>query len=271
MEQIENNLVTLKEYADSRGISYEAIRRQIPIYENAPELEGHIHLQGRTKYLDEDAVRFFDSKRGGPHVSVGLPSDKKRISELELEIEEIKEERDKLRLVNEKYVEKYEELQNKYIEHMEHPENLLDSTKYMLIEDHQKLEQELKEKETRISELENTSKEKSEENKKLKEDLDALKDVTIKNVELSRNIEKKREEIAEIEKKNNEIEKELSKSEIEKEKVISEKTVLEAEIKKIITEKEIAEIKAKQEIEEALKLGFFARRKKLKELKNNKN
>ena len=52
---------TIKEYARSRGITHEAVRRQIKRY--AEELDGHITIQGRTKYLDLAAVEFLDQHR----------------------------------------------------------------------------------------------------------------------------------------------------------------------------------------------------------------
>lgn len=57
----ENSGTTIKDYARSRGITHEAVRRQIKRY--AEELEGHITIQGRTKYLDSAAVDFLDQHR----------------------------------------------------------------------------------------------------------------------------------------------------------------------------------------------------------------
>ena len=54
-------MISIKDYANSKGVSYEAVRRQVKRYKN--ELEGHLHKQGRTQYLDDEAVSFLDSKR----------------------------------------------------------------------------------------------------------------------------------------------------------------------------------------------------------------
>lgn len=54
-------MITLREYAKNKGISYEAIRKQVVRYEE--ELKGHIEIVKRTKYLDDEAVKFLDSKR----------------------------------------------------------------------------------------------------------------------------------------------------------------------------------------------------------------
>lgn len=54
-------MLSLKEYAASKGISYEAVRKQVNRYKN--ELEGHISKVNRTQYLDDEAVAYLDAKR----------------------------------------------------------------------------------------------------------------------------------------------------------------------------------------------------------------
>lgn len=54
-------MVTIKEYAKTKGVSYEAVRKQVNRYHS--ELKGHISKVGRVNYLDEKAVEFLDSKR----------------------------------------------------------------------------------------------------------------------------------------------------------------------------------------------------------------
>ena len=54
-------MISIKEYAKSRKISYEAARKQIVRY--AEELESHIIKSDRTQYLDEYAVEILDEKR----------------------------------------------------------------------------------------------------------------------------------------------------------------------------------------------------------------
>lgn len=54
-------MISIKEYAKSKNVSYEAIRKQISRYKN--DLEGHISKVGRTQYLDDQAVSFLDKKR----------------------------------------------------------------------------------------------------------------------------------------------------------------------------------------------------------------
>lgn len=54
-------LVTIKQFADSQGISYEAVRKQVVRY--SEELSGHVIRKNRTQYLDEVAVKFLQERR----------------------------------------------------------------------------------------------------------------------------------------------------------------------------------------------------------------
>jgi len=54
-------MTSMKDLAQKNGVTYEAVRQLVNRY--AAELEGHIHQEGRTKYLDDYAVEFLDSKR----------------------------------------------------------------------------------------------------------------------------------------------------------------------------------------------------------------
>ena len=61
-------MITLRDYANQKGISYEAVRRQLKRYSS--ELEGHITKQGRTRFLDDEAVAFLEEHRQDNAVSV---------------------------------------------------------------------------------------------------------------------------------------------------------------------------------------------------------
>lgn len=54
-------MITIKDYAKQKGVSYEAIRKQIKRYD--AELEGHLIKQNRFLMLDDEAVQFLDGKR----------------------------------------------------------------------------------------------------------------------------------------------------------------------------------------------------------------
>ena len=54
-------MISFRDYAKDAGISYEAVRKKVMQYRG--ELEGHVHQQGRTKYLDDVAVAFLNEHR----------------------------------------------------------------------------------------------------------------------------------------------------------------------------------------------------------------
>ena len=54
--------MTIREYAVSRSISYEAVAKQIRQYKKN-ELKKHITYQGRTAELDDFAIEFLDKHR----------------------------------------------------------------------------------------------------------------------------------------------------------------------------------------------------------------
>lgn len=76
-------MLSIKDFARDYGVSYEAVRRQIKRY--GAELQGHIHVQGRTQYLDEVAVAFLAEHRAKPAVAVYDGATDRRIQELESE------------------------------------------------------------------------------------------------------------------------------------------------------------------------------------------
>lgn len=55
------DVMSIKDYARARKITYEAARQQVKRYEK--ELQGHIHRQNRTQYLDDYAVDLLDDHR----------------------------------------------------------------------------------------------------------------------------------------------------------------------------------------------------------------
>lgn len=54
-------MITIRQYAETRKISYEAARQQVNRLRD--ELEGHIVKEGRTQYLDDLAVQILDERR----------------------------------------------------------------------------------------------------------------------------------------------------------------------------------------------------------------
>ena len=82
------NMITMKDYADSKGISYEAVRRQVQRY--SEELKGHITVQNRTQYLDEWAVDFLSERRRQSPIVVIKEDQSEEIDILKQQVESLK-------------------------------------------------------------------------------------------------------------------------------------------------------------------------------------
>lgn len=102
---------SIKDYAEYKNISYEAVRKQVVRYRD--ELEGHIHVQNRTQYLDEYAEEFLDAKRAANPVVVIQENKDEEIHQLKERIET--------------YLIKIAELQDKIIMRDERIDQLRDS------------------------------------------------------------------------------------------------------------------------------------------------
>lgn len=75
--------MTLREYAQKCGVSYEAVRKQVRRCTDA--LQGHLHQQGRVQVLDDWAVDYLDSKRQGNPVVVAQTDLQEHVKALEAE------------------------------------------------------------------------------------------------------------------------------------------------------------------------------------------
>lgn len=62
------NVISLRDYAEQKNISYEAVRQQVARYK--VELEGHVIKDGRQRFLDEEAVAILDGKRNKSPVTI---------------------------------------------------------------------------------------------------------------------------------------------------------------------------------------------------------
>lgn len=76
-------MVSLKEYAKNKGVSYEAVRKQVNRYKD--ELKGHISKVNRTQYLDQEAVAFLDNKRAESPIIIMESGKDEEIQRLEME------------------------------------------------------------------------------------------------------------------------------------------------------------------------------------------
>lgn len=80
-------MISLKDYAAQKNVSYEAVRKQVTRYKE--DLEGHIVLDGRQQFLDDEAVAFLDSKRQKNPVIIYQQSKDDEIATLKEEREQL--------------------------------------------------------------------------------------------------------------------------------------------------------------------------------------
>lgn len=78
------NVVSLKDYAAQKNVSYEAVRQQVVRYKD--DLAGHVIRDGRQQLLDEDAVAFLDAKRMKNPVAIIQMDKDERIEALEAQV-----------------------------------------------------------------------------------------------------------------------------------------------------------------------------------------
>lgn len=140
------DLVTIKQYAEDQGISYEAVRKQVVRYSD--ELSGHIVKRDRRQFLDQWAVDFLTEKRRqSPVVVVSMDRSE--------ENERLREEIDSLRV-------KLMTAQNELLSEKDRVIQLQDEAKKMiedqsrytaLLEDNKAKEEKLREAENREADL----------------------------------------------------------------------------------------------------------------------
>lgn len=80
-------VISLKDYAKQKNISYEAVRKQVVRYKT--ELSEHIVMDGKQQFLDEEAVAFLDAKRQKNPVAIIQMDKDEQIEDLRLEREKL--------------------------------------------------------------------------------------------------------------------------------------------------------------------------------------
>ena len=81
-------VMTIREFADAQGISYEAVRKQVVRYSD--ELSGHVIRKNRTQYLDETAVEFLKERRRESPIVLQTIDQADEISRLQDQMEALK-------------------------------------------------------------------------------------------------------------------------------------------------------------------------------------
>lgn len=74
-------MITIKDYAAEKNVTYEAVRKQIVRYKK--ELKNHIVKKNRTQFLDEYAVNFLNDRRKENAITVINTERTEYIKELE--------------------------------------------------------------------------------------------------------------------------------------------------------------------------------------------
>lgn len=82
--------ISIRQYAKSRHVSYEAVRRQVTKY--AKELEGHTETKNHTCLLDDIACDFLDTHRQKRAIIIDDENARAETDLLKLEIERLKKE-----------------------------------------------------------------------------------------------------------------------------------------------------------------------------------
>ena len=146
-------LITIKQYAESQNVTYEAVRKQIVRY--ADDLKDHIARKGRTQYLDTWAVEFL-TKRRRENPVILLSQDKdEAIETMKQEIESLKAQL--MTAQNELLKSQDERLkaQDRIIELQEEAKKTLeDRARYSaLLEDNEAKTKKLQETEDQLSEI----------------------------------------------------------------------------------------------------------------------
>lgn len=81
-------MITLKDYAKKKNVSYEAVRKQVNRYRD--ELGDHLYKKDRTQYLDEEGEAFLDEKRASNPVILVEHDKDEQIDELKHQNEALK-------------------------------------------------------------------------------------------------------------------------------------------------------------------------------------
>ena len=82
-------MISLKDYAAKRNITYEAVRKSVARYKD--ELDGHIIKIDRTQFLDDEAEAFLDEKRQKNPVVIIQQDKDEQIEQLRRENEQLKD------------------------------------------------------------------------------------------------------------------------------------------------------------------------------------
>ena len=78
-------MITVKQFADERGISIQAVHQAMNRKKNKEKLEGHVNVIDGVKWLDDEAVVILDESRNKVAVVIQREDTDERIRQLEEE------------------------------------------------------------------------------------------------------------------------------------------------------------------------------------------
>ena len=86
-------MISIKEYAKSHGVSYEAVRSQVARYMDREvdgfRLSDHINKVGRTQYIDDEGTAFLDERRSRSPIVVQQEERDETIERLRTRVDEL--------------------------------------------------------------------------------------------------------------------------------------------------------------------------------------
>ena len=77
-------MITVKEYAKQKGVSHQAVYKQLQTH--AEELDPHIVMNGRTRFLTDEAISILEKYRETNPQIIERTNDKELVEELENQI-----------------------------------------------------------------------------------------------------------------------------------------------------------------------------------------
>lgn len=177
--------MTIKQFAENQGVSYEAVRKQIVSY--AEDLKDHIVRKNRTQYLDEWAVEYLTKRRRENPVILLSQDKSEAIEELRQQIETLKAQL--MTAQNELLKSQDERLkaQDRIIELQDEAKKTLeDRARYTaLLEDNKAKEEKLKEAELREADLSRKIEEKDDRIETIQKEAEDLR-TTIEDLQKQR-------------------------------------------------------------------------------------
>ena len=82
-------IMSISDYAQANGVSYEAARKLVRRYTD--ELGEHLLRQGQTRYLDDEGQKILDTHRQGNPISVITTDRLEEIQQLRAEVSQLKD------------------------------------------------------------------------------------------------------------------------------------------------------------------------------------